>query len=212
MKYSLANGQWWVVSIMKNLLEVCRMSWIMEWYYMHLHPRFILTVESSSVNGSKWWLMDPIRIKWHVSTDLLACAICMCFFKGMCVIVFKWLSVVHMLVCEAVIVLQSKCIKLFRDTATGPNLSFTTDHMCLLHSLDFGCIQWFGWWNCFWLCLLLLSTVCPCRFPFHTQVITLTRSYYRLSSLSVTSVDGCCFYIIIHNSILHRTWLQSSVC
>ena len=42
-----------------------------------------------------------------------------------------------MVVCEVAIVLQSKSIKLFRDVATGPNLSLTTDHMCLSHSLDF---------------------------------------------------------------------------
>ena len=53
----------------------------------------------------------------------------------------KWLSVVHMVMCEVAIVLHSKSIKLFRDAATGPNLSLTTDHMCLSHSLDFGCIQ-----------------------------------------------------------------------
>ena len=43
--------------------------------------------------------------------------------------------------CEAAIVLQSKSIKLFSDVATGPNLSLTTDHMYLSHSLDFGGIQ-----------------------------------------------------------------------
>ena len=53
----------------------------------------------------------------------------------------RGLPVVHMVVCEVAIVLQSKSIKIFRDSATGPNLSLTTDHMCLLHSLDFGYIQ-----------------------------------------------------------------------
>ena len=44
--------------------------------------------------------------------------------------------------CEVAIVLQSNSINLFRDTATGPILGLTTNHMCLLHSLDFGiCIQ-----------------------------------------------------------------------
>ena len=104
---------------------------------------------------------------------------------------------------ESAIVLQSKYIKLFRDVATGPNLSLT----CLSCSLNFGGIQWSWCWNCFWLYLLLMLTLCPCRFPFHTQDIILARSYYRLSNLAVTSVDGCCLYIIIHNSISHRTWL-----
>ena len=66
----------------------------------------------------------------------------MCFFKGWSVIVFEWLSVVHLVVCAEAIILQSKSIKLFRDAATGLTLSLTTDHMCLLHSLDFGCILW----------------------------------------------------------------------
>ena len=65
--------------------------------------------------------MDPIRGKCCISIDLLACAICACFFKGSKVIVFRWLSVVHMVVCEAAIVLQSESIKLFRDVAAGPN-------------------------------------------------------------------------------------------
>ena len=42
---------------------------------------------------------------------------------------------------KAAIVLQSKSIKLFRDAATGPNLSLTTDHIYLSCSLEFGCIQ-----------------------------------------------------------------------
>ena len=43
---------------------------------------------------------------------------------------------------EAAIVLQIKSINLFRDAATGPVLSLTTNHMCLSCFLDFGiCIQ-----------------------------------------------------------------------
>ena len=73
--------------------------------------------------------------------DLLACAICVGIFKGERVIVYKWLSMVHLVMCEVVIILQSKSVKLFRNVATGSNLSLTTDHMFLLHSLDFGGIQ-----------------------------------------------------------------------
>ena len=42
------------------------------------------------------------------------------------------ISYAHVVVvlCEVAIVLQSKSIKLFRDSATGPNLSLTTAHMC----------------------------------------------------------------------------------
>ena len=86
-------------------------------------------------------MMDPIRSKWCVSIDLLGHAICTCIFKGGIVIVFKWLSVVYLVMCEAAILLQSKSIKLFRDVATDLNLSLTTDHMFLSCSLDFGGIQ-----------------------------------------------------------------------
>ena len=99
--------------------------------------RFILRVESNSMNVSKWCLMDPIRSKWHESLDLLACAICAWIFKGERVIVSKWLSVVYLVMCEVAIVLQSKSIKLLRDVATGPNLSLTTDHIFL-------CRRWFS--------------------------------------------------------------------
>ena len=76
-----------------------------------------------------------------MSIDLLACAICMCIFKGERVSACRWVLVVHLVMCEVAIILQSKNIKLFRDVATGPNLRLTTDHMFLLCSLDFGGIQ-----------------------------------------------------------------------
>ena len=48
-----------------------------------------------------------------MSLDLLVCALCASIFKGKRVIVYKWLSVVHLVVCELGIVLQisaSNCI------------------------------------------------------------------------------------------------------
>ena len=45
--------------------------------------------------------------------------------------------------------------------------------------------------------LLVASVNSMCRFPFHMQVMILMKSYNRLSSLTITSVDGCCLYIII---------------
>ena len=156
---------------------------------------------------SKWCLMDSIRSKWHMSIDLLVHAMCVCIFKGERVIVCKWVSVVHLVMCEAAIVLQSKPIKLLRDVATGPNLSLTTDYMFLLGSLDFGGILWSRGRNCFRMYLLLLLTLSLCRLPLHMWDMILVMSYYRLSSLAITSVDGCFLYIIIHNNILCRTWL-----
>ena len=168
--------------------------------------RFISRVQSNSVNVSKWCLMVPIRGKWCIPIALLECAICTCFYIGNMVVVFKWLSVVHMVVCEVAIVLQSKFIKLF-DVATSPKLSLATDHLCLSHSLDFDCFQWSRCRKCFWLYLLLLLTLHPCSFPSHMQDMTLMRSYYRQSSLAIICVDGCCLYFIIHNSVSLRTWL-----
>ena len=123
----------------------------------------------------------------------------------------NWLSsctCILVVLCEAAIVLQSKSINLFRDAAMGPILSLTRSHMCLSCSLNFGmCIQWSRCRNCYWLCLLLLSTLHLCRFAFHMQVMILMRSYCRLSCLAITSsVDGCCLYIIIPNSMLCRIW------
>ena len=51
-------------------------------------------------------------------------------------IVYKWISLIHLVMCEMAIVLQSISTKLFRDVATCPNLRPTTDHMFLAYSLD----------------------------------------------------------------------------
>ena len=84
------------------------------------------------------------RSRWSVSFDLLVHAICMCFFKGGSIILLLTISCAYVVIVlfEVAVVLQSKSINLFRDAVTGVNLSQTTDHMCLLHSLEFGgCIQ-----------------------------------------------------------------------
>ena len=152
-----------------------------------------------------------VRRKWYMSFDLWVCAFCICFFKGercYCFVIDYQVAHIFLVVlCEAAIVIQSKSINPFMDAATGPILSLTTNHVCLLHSLDFEiCIQWSRCRNCSWLCWLLLLTLHLCRFPFHTQVLILVRSYCRLSSLVIASVDGCCLYIIIHKSMSCGTW------
>ena len=176
---------------------------------------FILVSESISMKMSKWCLMDPNCCTEGSDACPLICGVMPsvhAFFKGEKVLLFcNWLSrCAHVLVVlyEVAIVLQSKSINLFRDAATGQILSLATNHMCLLCSLDFGiCIQWSGCMNCFWLYFLLLLILHPCRFSFHMQAMILMRYYYRLSNLDVSCVDGCCLYIIIHNSMSHRTWL-----
>ena len=119
----------------------------------------------------------------------------------MCVNGYLWWHVKWLLYFK---VSPSNCLG---DVVIGPNLSLSTDHMSLSYSLDFDGVQWSRCRTCSGLNLLLLSTLHPCRFPFYMQVIILMRSDYRLSSLAVTSVYGCCLYIVIHNSILHRSWL-----
>ena len=100
-----------------------------------------------------------------------------------------------------------KFIKLYIGVASGPNLSLAIDHMFLLHFLDFAVIQWSLCRNCSGWNLLLLSTLHLCRFSFNMQLMILMRSNYRLSSLAIASVDGCCLYIVIHNNTSCRTWL-----
>ena len=50
-------------------------------------------------------------------------------------------KVVHLLMCEAAIVLQINSSNHIGSFATGPNLSLTIDDMSLSCSLDFGAIQ-----------------------------------------------------------------------
>ena len=136
-------------------------------------------------------------ICWHMP-------LCACIFKGERVMLHKCVSVV---MCEMAIVLQSVSIKLFRDVATSLNLSLKTDHMFLSLSLDLVLSHdpdtgnALDWTCCFcWLSICLgFHSICRSWF--------IVRSYYRLSSLAVTSVDGCVLYIIIHNSISCRAWL-----
>ena len=209
----MANSGWhpWC-----KLGDICKVSWITEWCQGHRFLSLYWFPKVSAwrdLNGA-WWIQsggqkEVIHVLWSMSTWLL----CMLLQRQKLVLFCNWLlSCTHVLVvlCEAAIVLQSKSINLFRDAATGPILSLTTNHVCLSCALDFDfgiCIQWSRCRNCFWLCLLLLLTLCPCRLPFHTQVMIPTRPCYRLASLAVASVDGCCLYIIIHNSMSCRAWL-----
>ena len=157
-----------------------------------------------------WGLMDPIW--WIEVSGMYPLIVGVCH---MCMILQRWncyiaLNGYQLWICDSGAVWSGYCpisIQLFRGAATGKNLSLITDHKCLSHSLDFGCIQRSRYRNWFWWCLLHLLTLHPCRFPLHMQDMILMRSYYRLPSLAITSVDWCCLYIIICISILHRTWL-----
>ena len=128
--------------------------------------------------------------------------ICMCIFKMRDLLCISGASIdVKNGYCPS-----NKSTKLYRDVATGPNLCLTIDHMSLLHSLDFGVIQW-SWyrthsgWN-----LLPLSTLHLCRFSFNMQVMILVRSYYGTVQ---PSLHICRWVLPLHyhyNSIFHRTW------
>ena len=164
-----------------------------------------------SPNGAWWIQPDGQKEVMHILWSLVGCHLHVLLQRWKVLLFFDWLShCAHVLValCEADIVLQCKSINLFRDAVTGPILSLTTSHVHSSCSLDFGIsIQWSGCRKCFWLCLLLLLTLCLCKFLFHTQFMILMWSYYRVSSLAIASVDGCCLYIIIHNSMSYRSWL-----
>ena len=76
-----------------------------------------------------------------MSFDLWSHAFCMCIFNGercFCSVIDYQVAHVLVVLCEMAIVLQSKSINLFRDAVIGPILRLTTNHMCLLFSLDFG--------------------------------------------------------------------------
>ena len=147
---------------MKNHVKVCRMSWIMEWYYIHLLLRFIWAVENNSVNGSIWSLVDP---SWWTEVSGMYPLICWCMplqrQKCYCV-----LNGYQLYTCGGSGVWSNYCPSkqvyqtVFRDSATGPNISLTTDHICLLCSLDFGCVQWSRWKE-----LLLTVPIASVNFP-----------------------------------------------
>ena len=93
-----------------------------------------------------------------------------------------------------------------RCHASGQILSLAKIYLILLHSLDF-CFggQWLGCRNCFWQDWLLTMTLQPCCLSFNVQDIMLMRSY-RFLNHAATSADGCCLYIIIHNSMSWWDW------
>ena len=162
-----------VASIMKNLLEV---SWITEWCCVHFIRGlyWVLKVTVLMCSNDAWLIQSKVSgvcplICWcmlyvHASSKMK---------ELMCINGYQWYT---WWCVKQLLSFKASPSKLFRDVATGPNLSLTTDDMFLLCSLDFGCIQWSGCENCSRLNLLLLLTLCPCRFPFHTQVMILVRS------------------------------------
>ena len=194
IEYSLANDQYWVASMMKSCGEVSVESWNDTMYIFFWG--FTLVVESISVIGSKWCSMDPnwwtgvsgmyTLICWHMpyvhlssKVKVLLCLNGYQLYTWWCV---KWLFV-----------FQSKSIKLFRDAATGPNLSLTTDVMCLLH------VPW----------ILVVSNDPDAGTAFDCMSVASVDSVYvgshsicrtwffwgftiGWSSLAIASVDGCC--------------------
>ena len=140
------------------------------------------------------------------------CLLCVCFFKGENLLFLECQSKsAHVWTAGSSGYCPSDLnLSTFRDAVTDPILSLMTNHVCSSHfpgSWAFVSNDWdlgaaFDGSCCFsWLSIHVGS-------QFHTQVMILMRSYNRLSSLSITSLDGCCLYIIIHNSLLQRTWLK----
>ena len=91
-------------------------------------------------------------------------------------------------------------------SCTGQIPSLTMNHICLLHSLDFGFRgQWSGYRDSFWKVRLLTMTIQPCILSFNVQDMTLVgpSGFFKHAS---ASVDGCCLYIIIHYGMLQWDW------
>ena len=193
---------------MKNLLEVCRIGWIKEWYYVHLHLRFILTAEHSNLNGYKWCLMNS---NWWTVVSGVCTLICchmpyasskvtvvLCLngywlYTWQCV---KWLMSFKASLSNCLGILQLEQTYVWKETICAYHIPWI---LVVFNDPDA--------WTAFKLCLFLLWTLFPCRFLFHIQDMILTRSYYILSTLATASVDGCCLYIMIHSSVSYRTWL-----
>ena len=131
--------------------------------------------------------------------------------------VFWWVCVCHLCIplqrnghCDSMRVLigyfhsKGSLIINPQGTVCGPNLSLTTE------VTSFSVFPQFWKYLSMILVQELLMTVSVAYIDslsvLYMQAMILTRSY-RLWGLAITSVDGCCLYIIIHNCILHGTWL-----
>ena len=167
-----------------------------------------LSVKESQFAFDGFELVDPSQ--WHMSFDVVAHDSCTCVSSK--VKNFCSLSVnleVHMVDHgnKWLLFFNYKSVISLRDAVAGPILSLTTNHVCSSCFQDFGSFYPMIQLQELLLTVLVASVNTLFRFPFHMQVMILIRSYNRLCTLAITSVDGCCLYIIIHNSMLPRTWL-----
>ena len=92
-------------------------------------------------NGAWWIQAGGQKEVMHVLWSVGACILHVLLQRQKVLLFCNWLSsCAHVLVvlCEVAIVLQKKSINLFRDIATGPILSLTTNHMFMTLS---------GFWN-----------------------------------------------------------------
>ena len=155
---------------------------------------YIVVSKSIIVKRLKWVMMINIAIWVHVLW-CLSCAICVLFFKVELVLLMsnstKWLLSFkeHPSICAGVVM-------------SGLILSFTTDIMYI--SMFPGFWKWIPMIHMHELLmhLLFMSTLCPCRYLLYMQAMVFARSCGLFGSV-ITSVDGCCLYIIVHNRSLH---------
>ena len=109
-----------------------------------VHSKFQVVAEGISVKEFQFVfdrleLVDPGY--WHVSFDVAMHVFCVCISSKMKI--FYSLSVnleVHMFDCgiKGLLTFNCKPVMSLRDAVAGPILSLTTNHVCSLHSLDFG--------------------------------------------------------------------------
>ena len=149
------------------------------------------------VKNVRWFLVIQTVIKTCVLWWAGMCHLCillqkewsLCCYEGV-----KWL-------------LSFKKVSLIinpKGTVSGAILSLTTEVTCIS--------VFPGFWKCLPIILVqeLLRTASA---AYIDSLFMLLYALYaghdscRLWGLAVASVDGCCLYIIIHNCLLHGTWL-----
>ena len=143
---------------------------------------------------------DPILLYGCMSFDAWAGAICVFFFKVE--------HVIFMSNCVKQLLSFKVCLSIHVGVViSGLILSLTTDIMYI--SMFPGFWKWMPKIHMQELLMTVsaaLLTLPPCRYSLHMQAMILMRSC-GLFDPAITSVDGCCLYIIIHNGILCGTWL-----
>ena len=147
---------------MKNLPEV---SWITEWWYVHIFSGLYwkLKVPLLMCPNDTWLIQSEVSgvcplICWHVT---YACATSKVK-EILCINGYQWYTWWCVKQLFSFNVSPSNYLGMLQLV---PTKGQTTDNMFLSCSLDFSGMRWSRCRNCFRLNLLLLLSLCSCRFP-----------------------------------------------